>query len=188
MGPDPEREDLVQQVFVRTHRSLYTYRGEAKFSTFFFQIIHNVAVDHLRKRTRRPALDYNALAETEFESSDPTPESVAANRQAFLQVWACLDRIKPAKRIALVLRMIEGRSLEEIAEETGTNVATVAQRIRHGRMELEKLYRKRRCGDPDQQGLPGTFARYGSGIVPEAPQRRNASVRSKICVTVKSLL
>jgi DNA-directed RNA polymerase specialized sigma24 family protein len=53
--------------------------------------------------------------------------------------FALLDRIKPKKRIAFLLRVVEGLSLEEIAELTRATPAAVAQRIRHANRELHEL-------------------------------------------------
>jgi RNA polymerase sigma factor (sigma-70 family) len=58
------------------------------------------------------------------------------------RAWRCLDRIKPKKRIAFLLRVTEGLSLEEIAEQVGARPPAVAQRILHAQRELLALMQK----------------------------------------------
>jgi len=50
-----EAEDLTQETFIRAHRSLSTFRGEASLSTWLYRIATNVSLDHFRRRTTRQA-------------------------------------------------------------------------------------------------------------------------------------
>ena len=54
LGPDPEREDLLQQIFFEVFRDLWRFRGEAAFRTFLYRVVVNIACDHLKRRARRP--------------------------------------------------------------------------------------------------------------------------------------
>ena len=58
-----------------------------------------------------------------------------------------MERVKPKKRVAFLLRVVEGLSLEEVAEIVEASVPTVAQRVRHASIELRAL-RARRDGRP----------------------------------------
>src|SRR6185503_11376344 len=53
LGPDPEREDLMQEVFVDLFRQLDRYRGTASLRTYVWRIVSHKACDHLRQRQRR---------------------------------------------------------------------------------------------------------------------------------------
>ncbi|HEY0714710.1 MAG TPA: sigma-70 family RNA polymerase sigma factor, partial [Polyangia bacterium] len=53
IGPDPEREDLVQQTFLEVFRGLPRFRGDARFATFLYRVMLNLACDHLKRRGRR---------------------------------------------------------------------------------------------------------------------------------------
>jgi RNA polymerase sigma-70 factor (ECF subfamily) len=145
LGPDPEREDLAQQVFLEVFGRLDRFRGEARFSTFVCRVAVNMAIDHLERRRRRPQplgpLDFDLPADAEA-----SPEQQAEQRQRMALVWAGLERIKPKKRVAFVLRVIEGLSLEEVAELVDASVPTVAQRVRHAHQELQRMMAKRRAG------------------------------------------
>src|SRR3569623_3615327 len=63
VGADPEREDLMQEVFADLFRQLDSYRGTASLRTYLFRIVSNKACDHLRQRQRhrRAVVDSPAL-------------------------------------------------------------------------------------------------------------------------------
>ncbi|HEY0709193.1 MAG TPA: RNA polymerase sigma factor [Polyangia bacterium] len=136
IGPDPDREDLVQQVFLEVFRCLPRFRGDARFSTFLYRVMLNLACDHLKRRGKRghvcPIEDFEDLV----DETAGSPEERAGERQRLAATLAVLDRIKPKKRIAFLLRTVEGLSLEEIAELVDATPAAVAQRVRHAHLEV----------------------------------------------------
>jgi RNA polymerase sigma-70 factor, ECF subfamily len=136
IGLDPEREDLVQEVFVAAYRGIDRFRGDAAFSTWLYRVVVNVAYAHLRKRRRTPE---SAAIDAELAMSGASPEEAAVLREELMRALAFLDRLKPKKRIAFVLRTVEGMSLEEIARVVDARPAAVGQRIRHAKMELDAM-------------------------------------------------
>jgi RNA polymerase sigma-70 factor (ECF subfamily) len=143
LGTDPEREDLAQQIFSDVFDSLDRFRGDARFSTFLYRVVVNKAVDQLERRRRRG--DGKDAAELADAVPDPghTPEQSAQQRQQVANALELLERIKPKKRVAFLLRVVEGLSLEEVAEVVEASVPTVAQRVRHASMELRALQARR---------------------------------------------
>lgn len=144
VGSDPEREDLMQEVFADLFRQLDRYRGAASLRTYLFRIVSNKAYDHLRQRQRRrravvdsPAADQDDASAP--RSPAPSPEERVSQAQELALVERALDRLTPKKRIAFVLRMADNLSLKEIAAQTGATVFTVAQRLRHADRELRHL-------------------------------------------------
>lgn len=138
VGPGSDREDVLQQVFLELHRALPRYRGDAAVSTFLYRITINVACDHLRRRKRR-AGDHDPAALDVLIDGNPSPEDRARRRQQLAQVFALLEQIKPAKRVAFVLVAVEGLSLAEAAELIGASPDAVKQRVLHARRELLAL-------------------------------------------------
>jgi RNA polymerase sigma-70 factor, ECF subfamily len=146
LGPDPDREDVAQHVFVEVLRSLGRFRQESAFRTYLYRITINAAIDHLkRRRGRRLELPTEAL--DAFPAADATPEATTLRRERLALIWRVLETIKPKKRVALLLRIVEGLSLEEIGERTQATVPAVAQRIRHAQRELHALLARRGEGD-----------------------------------------
>jgi RNA polymerase sigma-70 factor (ECF subfamily) len=145
IGPDAEREDLVQQIFFDVFRTLDRFRGEAAFRTFLHRVMLNTAFDHLKRRARR---SQPVAPEAIALLIDPaaSPELRAEERERLAATSALLDRIKPKKRIAFVLRVVEGLSLEEIGALVGASPAAVAQRVRHAHLEIEALLARTQRG------------------------------------------
>src|SRR4051794_31128301 len=77
VGAEPDREDVIQEVFLQLHRALPNFRGNARLSTFLRRITMNVAFDHLRKRCRRQRIDYDndALDAAVDDGQDPEQHS-----------------------------------------------------------------------------------------------------------------
>jgi len=134
VGPDPERDDLVQHIFLDVFRALPRFRGDAAFTTFLHRVVVNVACDHLRRRKHTPVrLEPESLAAL---PSGASPELDLRQRQALERALELLSRLKPKKRVAFVLRVVEGLSLEEIGTLVGATAAAVGQRVKHAQREL----------------------------------------------------
>jgi RNA polymerase sigma-70 factor, ECF subfamily len=145
LGPDPDREDLAQQIFVEVFRGLARFRGDATFRTYLHRVVINTAYDQLGRRRRRPQqISDDAVAMV--ESAEASPESRAQQRERLALTWRFLDRVKPKKRVAFVLRVVEGLSLEQVGILVGASVATVAQRVRHAHAELQEMMNRREEG------------------------------------------
>lgn len=142
VGPDPEREDLLQQVFLDVFRAISSFRGDSAFSTWLYRIIVNVAYEHLRRRGRRT---HSQLVAEDLEllmAPGLSPEAAARQRQQVGLALTLLGRLKPKKRIAFVLRVVEGLSLEEIAEIVGARAPAVGQRVKQAQRELVAMYER----------------------------------------------
>jgi RNA polymerase sigma-70 factor (ECF subfamily) len=147
LGADPEREDLAQHIFSEVFDTLGRFRGEARFRTFLYRIVVNVAVDQMKRRSRRAKRDVAAALADAVPDPARSPEENAELSELVASTFELLERIKPKKRVAFLLRVVEGLSLEEVAEVVEASVPAVAQRVRHASIELRAL-RARRDGRP----------------------------------------
>ena len=141
LGPVPEREDLTQEVFLALHKALPTFRGECRLTTIIHRIAINRAYDHLRHRSRRPTTLVDGSYFDDLIGPAVSPEHQSAARQDLARVFACLARIKPKKRIAFLLRVVDGLAFEEIAQLTDASSDAVAKRVQHAQRELDALMR-----------------------------------------------
>lgn len=139
IGVSPDRDDVMQQVFMQLHRSLPTFRGESKLTTFLYQIVSNVAIDHLRKRWGK-VVDNDAAALDVLVTSLPDPSEHSHARQQLNRLFSMLDNIKPRLRVAFVLVVVEGLSFEEAAEQLGMRRTAVRQRVMRARNQLLELF------------------------------------------------
>jgi len=139
IGPSPERDDLIQQVFLQLHRALPTYRGDSSLATFLHRITVNAAFDHLRsgKRHATRPLDDADLDELVGPGVDGPARAQA--REELRRLFRLLDRLTAKKRLAFLLVAVEGMSLAEAAGLLEASEDTVKQRVLAARRELAVL-------------------------------------------------
>lgn len=150
-----DAEEVTQDVFLKVHRSLPSYRHEAPLEHWILRIATNTCRDRLRARKRSPEgrlLDPPSLRLARGGSSGASPENewleAALRGRALREAEAAaarfvaarlLDRLPPRDRIVLVLMDLEGRSSEEIAAITGSSRAAVKVRASRARRRLRRL-------------------------------------------------
>jgi RNA polymerase sigma-70 factor (ECF subfamily) len=139
VGPVAERDDLTLDVFLGLYRALPRFRGEAAVSTLLYRITANVACDHLRRRGRRPIEPLERATLEGLVSDEAGPEARARRGRELARVFRALDGIAPKKRVALLLRVVEGLGFEEIGGIVGTSADTAKKRALHGLRELTAL-------------------------------------------------
>ena len=141
-------EDLAQDTFVKVLNALETYRPEYKFSSWIFKIANNVAIDQLRRRelaTRSldgapDAVTPDQVEATALQAVDraETPLAELESRELGRIIEAAIARLRPEYRSCILLRHVEGRSYEEIAEALDLPLGTVKTYIHRARHELRE--------------------------------------------------
>jgi RNA polymerase sigma-70 factor, ECF subfamily len=139
LGPIEEREDLTQDVFLALHRALPRFRGDCALTTLVHRIAINRAYEHLRRQARRPAKLVEGWFFDSLTGPHASPEHQSAAREDLAHVFACLAKIKPKKRIAFLLRAVDGLSFEDIGKLVDATPEAVAKRAQHGQRELDAL-------------------------------------------------
>jgi RNA polymerase sigma-70 factor (ECF subfamily) len=142
-------EDLTQEVFVRTFNNLERYDRSYKFSSWLFKIAYNLTVDHLRrKRPRTISMhgspdattpESQAATSLVLESDEESPDAVVEARELATHLEEAIARLRPEYRTAILLRHVEGRAYEEIAEVMDVPLGTVKTYIFRARRELRDL-------------------------------------------------
>jgi RNA polymerase sigma-70 factor (ECF subfamily) len=155
LGPSADLEDVVQEAFVQLFRSLRSYQGSAKFSTWLYRVVTNVARMHIRHERVRPRFDLAAAAAIEQQvSPEARPDAQAERNERLSALYAHLERLSERKRTVLVLHDFEGLPASEIAEIVGAPVLTVRTRLFYARKELYAAL----AGDPALAELVRSFA------------------------------
>jgi RNA polymerase sigma-70 factor (ECF subfamily) len=136
-------EDLAQEGFLRLYQRLNTYDPDRKFSSWFFQVLRNVTIDHLRIN-RLPTASLDALQEeghrvAAVDRESASPEELAGRGELASAVGAALSRIRPDYREVVVLRYQEGLTQPEIAEILGLPAGTVKTYLHRARKELAEI-------------------------------------------------
>jgi RNA polymerase sigma-70 factor (ECF subfamily) len=132
LGANRNMEDLLQEAFIELFRSLPSYRGDAKLTTWADRITTRVAYRYMRRQ--RPALGADALADDAALLA--TPEAELQAKEGLLRVYAALSAMKPEYRIAFALFAIDGRSLREVADATSVSVIAAKSRVWRARRLL----------------------------------------------------
>jgi RNA polymerase sigma-70 factor, ECF subfamily len=139
-------EDLAQETFVKALNAIDSYRPEFKFSSWIFKIANNAAIDHLRRRELDTlSLDGSPHAETP-EAMQATALQIGARQESPLDtveakelgtaIEAAIGTLRPEYRSCILLRHVEGRAYEEIAEILNLPLGTVKTYIHRARNEL----------------------------------------------------
>lgn len=141
LGNRAEAEDLAQEVFLRVHRAIGEFRGEAKLSTWLYAIASRLCLNRLTSGERRIARHGDEeLARLASAAGSPVEEAERSELEAALH--RAIGELGEERRIVVVLRDLEGLSYEEIAEALELELGTVRSRLHRARMDLrEKLER-----------------------------------------------
>jgi len=145
VGPLPERDDLVQQIFLDLHRALPRFRGDAALATFLHRIVLNVACEHLERRRRGRARS-EPLDDRQLETltaPGASPEQRARQRQELRRLFQHLEDLSPKRRAAFVLVAVEGLPLEEAAALLSASAPAIKQRVLEARRELAEALERR---------------------------------------------
>jgi RNA polymerase sigma-70 factor (ECF subfamily) len=138
LGPSPELEDLVQDVFIQVLRSLSSFRAESRFSTWLYRVALNVVLMHRRAAGRRPRLVDEERAEPALDEA-PSAQEALETRRRVAAFYALLERLSDKKRTVFVLHELEGLTPVRIAELVQAPVLTVRTRLFYARRELARL-------------------------------------------------
>jgi len=133
--------DLVQDSLVKAYARLGTCDPD-RFAAWLFRILRNRCKDHLKSRRRRdiPLLDDGPLA----APSRDDPSRALEREEAGTALARALARIPESQREAFLLKHVEGRSYEEMAELLDTGISALKMRVMRARDALRELLRDER--------------------------------------------
>jgi len=151
IGDRERAEDLVQEVFVRVHRHLARFDQSKKFSTWAYTIASNLAKNELRNRSRNPLVLFQTFKKNweadhrplQFEDPANKPDDLYRQRHLRELVGWSVEQLPEHHRVVFVLRELEGKSYEEIADITGCNLGTVKSRLNRARNRFAQLIEPR---------------------------------------------
>jgi len=133
-----EAWDSSQEVFIKAHRSLKKFRGEASFKTWLLRITSNHCKDVLKKKRLR-TVPLEDLALGDAASGDAGPRSQLQAEEIGAAIESALGELSVKHRTAFILREFEGLSYQEMAEVMNCNMGTVMSRLHHARKNLQRL-------------------------------------------------
>lgn len=143
-----QAEDLAQETFVRVFNNIERYDPKYKFSSWIFKIATNLTIDHIRKKElatvsidgSRYAVTPDEIAASTItvEGRDPNPEQLLEAKELGSEIEEAIGALRPEYRTAIVLRHVEGREYQEIADIMGLPLGTVKTFIHRARNSLRE--------------------------------------------------
>ena len=148
IGDRERAEDLVQEVFIRVYRHIHRFDRSKKFSTWVYTIASNLAKNELRNRSRNPLVLFQTMKGSaredddrplQFEDATARPDDLYRKRHLRELVEETVAQLPEHHRQVFVLRELEGKSYEEIAEITDCNLGTVKSRLNRARTAFASI-------------------------------------------------
>ena len=141
VGNQEDALDLSQEAFARAFRNIKHIKPDRKFFPWFYQILKNLCISHLRKRKYRQAssLDAEGCPEAADTEDCFSPEAVARRNEIKDRVWQAIGKLDEKHREVIILRHFQNMSYEQIAEALFCNKGTVTSRLYYARKRLEEL-------------------------------------------------
>ncbi|HHI80873.1 MAG TPA: sigma-70 family RNA polymerase sigma factor [Planctomycetes bacterium] len=136
LGEVEEARDVVQDAFLRVHRSLERFDFDRNFYTWLYRIVTNLSIDRLRKRKNEVTLtidDERAAVVPDPTVLGSTPEEQMVCRERSWKVRKVLDSLPAAFRTVMALRDLHGLSCREIGPILDLTYATVRWRLHKAR-------------------------------------------------------
>lgn len=142
LGNAEDAGDLTQDTFLRAYSALRTFRQDASFLTWLFKIASNLCIDLLRSRKSKGALSLDLEAEEGREpaanprTSDPEEAAMRGALQDIVQ--RAVLNLPERYRVVIVMRHLQGMSVEEIASSLEMPAGTVKTHLFRGREMLRE--------------------------------------------------
>ena len=147
-----ESRDIVQEVFLRAYRSIGTFRGDSKLSSWLHRITVNQCLNWKRRLFRRRHGQQSLREESDEPSAvtlpdEITPEDRLREQQLQLRYRQALQTLPDKARAVYLLKELEGLSYDEIAKTLNLNRGTVSSRLHYARKQLQSALREFQDGD-----------------------------------------
>jgi RNA polymerase sigma-70 factor (ECF subfamily) len=149
LGNRPEAEDVAQEVFVTVFKSIESFRGEAKFSTWLLRIAANQAKNRIKHLARRPTegADPDDVSQLRILPDRPAPpvQAQIAGPDAMLEaaetdklMQQAIAGLDEDQRLLVELRDVQELSYQEIEDITGLPEGTIKSRLHRARMAIKE--------------------------------------------------
>ena len=138
IGDEDDAQDLAHEVLVRVLRTLGSYRGEARFTTWLYRIVRNAALDRETKGRRRREREMKVALLTPWDSSGPDPAADLDHSELRRAVMRHFAELPPRQREVFDMCELRGLSSTEVGNELGISPSTVRVNLLKARRSLRK--------------------------------------------------
>jgi RNA polymerase sigma-70 factor (ECF subfamily) len=144
-----EAEDVVQESLFRLHQQVQRYGLGSIDDQFVWlgRVAYNLAIDTGRKRTRRRKANQEMTSEAEYnpavtQTPVADPAGALAHRELCHRAMAEVKNLPPVQREAILLRVVEGLTMQQIADLTDTSASNVCYRLSQGLATLSRSLKR----------------------------------------------
>lgn len=140
-----DAEDVSQEVFMQVFESIYSFKGESKFSTWVYRITVSKATDHIRKKKRKKRFAFvqSLYGKNDEQIVDPPdffhPGISLENKENGAVLFKAMEQLLPNQKTAFVLSKMENLSYREIAEVMNLSEAAVDALLQRAKDKLKKI-------------------------------------------------
>jgi len=136
-----DARDLTQEVFIQVFRSLASFRGEAKFSTWLYRIAANRSIDLLRRNKRLQVIDFTAVdpSDTPGLVLKSNPEDIYLREEKIRRLRRIIAGLPDKYRLVFIMFHYEHLSYQQIAESLELPVKTVTTRLYRAKILLREV-------------------------------------------------
>jgi RNA polymerase sigma-70 factor (ECF subfamily) len=161
MGNQQDAEDMAQEVFLRIFRGIRDLKEPATLTSWIYRIATNTCLDRLEqeKRVRSTVSSLTNADHADDDLSafgaDPTPEEAAIEEEARSCIEGAIAGLEPVTRAVLVLRDVEERPYQEIADMLSLGLSALKMRIHRARLAFRRAL---------EQRCPGVWRMVGVAV------------------------
>ena len=136
LGNGAEAEEIAQETFLRAHRGIADFRGDAKLSTWLYAIASRLCLNRLGTGERRLGRQGEQTL-LRLPQTGAGPDAALEQRELEAALHRAITELPEDRRIVVVLRDLEGLAYEEIAQVLGLELNTVRSRLHRARADLK---------------------------------------------------
>ena len=143
-----DADDITQEVFIQVFRSISSFKGDSKFSSWLYRITLGKALDHEKKAKRKKRFGFvqrlfNGYEEVDKQQAEfEHPGVKMENKERANELFNALKQIPDKQRIAFTLHKLEGQSYQEVAEIMNTTLYAVESLMGRAKTNLRKELKK----------------------------------------------
>ncbi len=138
VGDPDDALDISQDAFVRAFRAIRNFRPEINFFTWYYTILRNLCLNHIRNRRKREQTVIQGAEIGTIPDREPDPSVLAEENELNRILWRAMIALDPHHREIIILKDLQELSYREIAEMLGIPQGTVMSRLYHARKNLRK--------------------------------------------------
>lgn len=140
VGNRDDALDLSQEAFMRAYQALARFDLRQQFFTWYYRILRNICLNHLRDHAK--FINLSETEESETVDGDADPAALAERNDLSERLWKALGSLRADHREMIILKDLEGCSYKEIAEGLGIPPGTVMSRLFNARKQLKNKLEK----------------------------------------------